>query len=326
MRDRLRVHGFHSPRSHFVTGFLAALSSPAIVAKLQFYVLVTRPSLFNHKRSHTLPKNLGTAIRIIIAEGHAIVRDGLRRLLASEEDFAVVGEAGDGEHAIYLAQQLKPDILLLDLAMPRKPGMQTLREITELRLPVHVILLTAAIHPFEVTRALQLGARGVILKASQPELLLKSIRAAYKGQPWVASEVLSDCARSPEEPTGAPALTSREIEIVSAIRSGSSNREIAQKLSISEKTVKLHLTNIFRKLGVCSRLELGCWLAATTWKKEDTPSSRESNCKTGRECLGTPERIYPLRETGIYRSEVPGKLTNRFCLLGRRGGTILIVL
>jgi two-component system, NarL family, nitrate/nitrite response regulator NarL len=203
-----------------------------------------------------LPKSDGTAIKIIIADDHAIFRDGLRRLLASEKDFTVIGEAADGEQAISLTRQLKPDILLLDLAMPRKPGMETLRDMAEMKLPVHVILLTAAIHPFEVTCALQLGARGVVLKASPPELLLKSIRAVSEGQHWVASEVLSDWARIAKEPTGAGALTSREVEIVSAIRSGSSNREIAQKLSISEETVKRHLSNIFGKLGVSSRLEL----------------------------------------------------------------------
>ena len=203
-----------------------------------------------------MPKGDGPVIRIIIADDHAIFRDGLRRLLASEKDFAVVGEAADGEQAISLTRQLKPDILLLDLAMPRKPGMEALREFAELKLPVHVILLTAAIHPFEVSCALQLGARGVVLKASPPELLLKSIRAVSEGQHWVASEVLSDWARIAEEPTGAAALTSREMEIVSAIRSGSSNREIAQKLSISEETVKRHLSHIFAKLGVSSRLEL----------------------------------------------------------------------
>lgn len=203
-----------------------------------------------------MPNPDGASIRIIIADDHAIFRDGLRRLLASEKDFVVIAEAADGQEAVSLTRQLKPDILLLDLAMPRVPGMEALRQLAEAELPVYVILLTAAIHPFEVTCALQLGARGVILKASPPELLLKSIRAVSEGQHWVASEVLADWGRISQKPTGASGLTSREIEIISAIRAGNSNREIALKLSISEETVKRHLSNIFGKLGVSSRLEL----------------------------------------------------------------------
>jgi two-component system, NarL family, nitrate/nitrite response regulator NarL len=198
----------------------------------------------------------GTSVRIIIADDHAIFRDGLRRLLASEKDFEVIAEAADGKDAVLLTQQLKPDILLLDLAMPRVPGMEALRELAQAKVPVHVILLTAAIHPFEVTCALQLGARGVVLKASPPEMLLKSIRAVSEGQYWVASDVLADWARITKTPSGASGLTPREVEIISGIRAGSSNREIAIKLAISEETVKRHLSNIFGKLGVSSRLEL----------------------------------------------------------------------
>ena len=116
-------------------------------------------------------------IRIIIADDHAIFRDGLRRLLTSEKGFIVVAEASDGKEAVRLTRELNPDILLLDLAMPRVPGMEALRELSQAKLSVYVILLTAAIQPFEVTGAFQLGARGVVLKSSPPELLLKSIRA-----------------------------------------------------------------------------------------------------------------------------------------------------
>lgn len=196
-----------------------------------------------------------SAIRIIIADDHAIFRDGLRRLLASERGFSVIAEAADGREAIALTIQLKPDILLLDLAMPRMPGMEALRELAAAKVSVHVILLTAAIHPFEVTSALQMGARGVVLKASPPELLLKSIRAVADGQHWVGSEIVADWAQISRKP-GATGLTSREIEIISAIQAGNSNREIAVKLSISEETVKRHLSNIFGKVGVSSRLEL----------------------------------------------------------------------
>jgi two-component system, NarL family, nitrate/nitrite response regulator NarL len=191
------------------------------------------------------------SIRILIADDHAIFRDGLRRLLATQSDFQVVAEASDGKEAIALAAELKPDVLLLDLAMPRVPGMEVLRE-----LGLRTILLTAAIQPFAVTTALQLGARGIVLKASPPELLLKSIRSVCDGQFWVGSEPVTTWARS-GRPSGSDfGLTTREVEIIAAIREGSSNREIASKLAISEETVKRHLSNIYGKLGVNSRLEL----------------------------------------------------------------------
>ena len=194
-------------------------------------------------------------IRIIIADDHAIFRDGLRRLLATQEDFQVIGEASDGKEALALLESLKPDVLLLDLAMPRVPGMEVLRELSRQQTPVRTILLTAAIQPFAVTSALQLGARGIVLKASPPEMLLKSIRSVHEGQFWVGSEPVSAWAK-PGQPTSGFGLTSREIEIISAIKQGSSNREIAGQLAISEETVKRHLSNIYAKLGVSSRLEL----------------------------------------------------------------------
>jgi two-component system nitrate/nitrite response regulator NarL len=195
-------------------------------------------------------------IRIVIADDHAIFRDGLRRLLATREDFHVIAEASDGKEAIALATELRPDVLLLDLAMPRVPGMEVLRELARQELPLRTILLTAAIHPFAVTSALQLGARGIVLKASPPELLLKSIRAVCDGQFWVGSEPASNWARSGQPQDASFGLTTREIEIIAAIREGNSNREIAARLAISEETVKRHLSNIFGKLGVSSRLEL----------------------------------------------------------------------
>ena len=195
-------------------------------------------------------------IRIVIADDHAIFRDGLRRLLATQEDFQVIGEASDGKEAIAMATDLRPDVLLLDLAMPRVPGMEVLRELAHQEVAVRTILLTAAIQPFAVTSALQLGARGIVLKASPPEMLLKSIRSVCEGQFWVGSEPVTTFARTGQASSSGFGLTSREIEIISAIKEGSSNREIASKLAISEETVKRHLSNIYAKLGVSSRLEL----------------------------------------------------------------------
>jgi DNA-binding NarL/FixJ family response regulator len=134
--------------------------------------------------------------------------------------------------------------------------MEVLRELAHQEISVRTILLTAGIQPFAVTSALQLGARGIVLKASPPELLLKSIRAVYEGQFWVGSEPVAAWARAGQPSTTGFGLTSREIDIISAIKEGSSNREIASKLAISEETVKRHLSNIYSKLGVSSRLEL----------------------------------------------------------------------
>ncbi len=203
-------------------------------------------------------------IRILIADDHAIFRDGLKKLLESEPDFTVVGEAGDGAEAIQLAQKLKPDLLLLDLAMPRMPGMVALRELTTASVPVRTIVLAAAVGKEQIVEALQLGARGVVLKESATQQLLKSLRAVMAGEYWVGRESVSDLVQYLRVASGVAAapqkkhfgLTPRELEIVGTIVAGYTNKDIAQKFSISEDTVKHHLTNIFDKLGVSTRLEL----------------------------------------------------------------------
>jgi two-component system, NarL family, nitrate/nitrite response regulator NarL len=194
-------------------------------------------------------------IRILIADDHAIFRDGLRRLLVTQDDFAVVAEATDGKEAIILTRELQPDILLLDMAMPGAPGMEVLRELANDAPAVQTILLTATIHPLEAAHALRLGARRVVLKASTPELLLKSIRSVCDGD-RVGDEILATWNRYDEWRQNKSELTAREVEIISEIKTGNSNKQIARKLSISEETVKRHLSNIFEKLGVSSRLEL----------------------------------------------------------------------
>lgn len=206
-------------------------------------------------------------IRIVIADDHPIFRDGLRRLLETETDLKVIGEACDGAEAVKLARQLKPDILLLDLAMPRQHGLEALREMStnSNQGSVRIILLTAAAEKKQIVEALQLGARGVVLKDSATQLLLKSIYTVMSGEYWVGRESVSNLVqylRNLMQSSGEEArqkkfgLTPRELEIVSAVVAGYSNKEIAEYFKISEDTVKHHLSNIFDKLGVSTRLEL----------------------------------------------------------------------
>jgi DNA-binding NarL/FixJ family response regulator len=205
-------------------------------------------------------------MKIVIADDHTIFREGLRRLLETEHTFRVVGEAGDGGEAVKLVEQLKPDILLLDMAMPSVPGLQVLGELSARGMRVRSIVLTAAIEPGAVVEALQRGARGVLLKEASTALLFKCIRCVAGGQYWVGREEVGNLVEYMRRQSSAVpdegerfGLTPRETEIVSALVAGLSNREMARQCAISEQTVKHHLTRIYAKLGVSNRLELALY-------------------------------------------------------------------
>jgi len=204
-------------------------------------------------------------IRVVVADDHTIFRDGLRKLLEAEPEITIVGEASGGAECIQLVTRLKPDVLLLDLRMPDKDGLAVLEEVNFEATNTKVIVLTATEDDREVVRAMRLGARGVVLKQSATDLLIRSIHKVHAGEIWLdkrmTAEVMKAFSKSSE--AGArrekPLLSDREKEIVQLVAQGYRNREIGEKLFISEQTVKNHLHNIFDKLGVSDRLELALY-------------------------------------------------------------------
>ena len=214
-------------------------------------------------------------IKIVVADDHPIFRDGLCKLLALEEDFEVVAQAQDGRQVLDVLQQLEPDILLLDLRMPGLDGLGTLQRLQATKNKTRIIVLTASDDKNEFVQAMKLGTSGIVLKQTATELLIKSIRKVHAGEIWLDSHTTQAVIRqfvSGEEPAPpAPApmvamrererspLSQREREIVSLVAQGFKNKEMAEKMFISEQTVKNHLHNIFDKLGVSDRLELALY-------------------------------------------------------------------
>ena len=199
-----------------------------------------------------------TPLRLAIVDDHPIFRDGLRRLLESEPGLTVIAEGADGMDAIRIAREEQPDVMLLDVAMPRLDGVNALSapEMAATR----VIVLTAGLDERQVMKAIELGARGIVLKEAATRLLIDSIRGVVEGKlmiaPDVAAMLAQTATRRGDRDARPYGLTARESDIVRAIAAGKSNREIATHLGISLQTVKHHLTSIFDKTGTSSRLEL----------------------------------------------------------------------
>lgn len=200
-------------------------------------------------------------IRLVLADDHPIVLDGLDQLFRLEPDFTVLARCRDGEETLRAVRLYRPDVLVLDIRMPRCDGLQVLRTLQAEGVATRVVLLTAALQEDHLVEALQLGVGGVVLKEMAPRLLVDAVREVHSGGRWLdqgsANRALERLLRRDAEGRDAtPALTPREIEIVRMVARGLRNRVIAEQLFISEGTVKIHLHNIYQKLDVSGRLEL----------------------------------------------------------------------
>jgi DNA-binding NarL/FixJ family response regulator len=209
------------------------------------------------------------SIRILIADDHALLRQGIKNVLELEQDFAIIAEAGDGEEAVKKVNELVPDIALLDINMPRLNGLEVTKRIKVSQPSVKVIILTIHDDESYVVEVVKAGAAGYLLKDVEPGMLVKAIRTVYDGEsfiyPTLARKLFGEITRLEEERKHGAAnilqhgrderLTMRELEVLQLIAKGLSNQEIAQQLFLSEKTVKNHLTNIFRKIDVADRTQ-----------------------------------------------------------------------
>jgi two-component system, NarL family, nitrate/nitrite response regulator NarL len=220
-------------------------------------------------------------IRIVLADHQLIFRDGMKSLLESQPDFAIVGEVGNATQALRLVRDLHPDVLVLDMAMPGG-GLAVLKKLTAMPQPVRVIALAAAADRETMMTALSNGARGVIGRETTAAMLVKSIRTATTDQYWIGRDdvgyIVEQMRRLTQQAEAEQhakkfRLTRREMDIVTAVAAGESNKGIAQRLSLSEDTVKHHVSHVFDKLGVYSRLELAVFAINHKLVKDATLAS-----------------------------------------------------
>ncbi|HEU5065492.1 MAG TPA: response regulator transcription factor [Gaiellaceae bacterium] len=197
-------------------------------------------------------------IRVLLAEDHSIVRAGLERLLGTTDDIEVVAGAEDGAQAVELAAEHKPDVVLMDISMPRLTGIEATKQIVEANEDVQVVVLTSFADRPQIVAALDAGAVGYLLKDAEPEEVIRGVRAAAKREspfaPKVARTLLDARAQRPEIQ-----LSERELEVLRCVAKGLPNKLIARSLGISEKTVKAHLTRIYQQIGVSDRTQAALW-------------------------------------------------------------------
>jgi NarL family two-component system response regulator LiaR len=212
------------------------------------------------------PDNPAT-IRVLIADDHAIVRKGIRALLATEPAIVVVGEAEDGQQAIDRTSQLAPDVVLMDLVMPGIDGLEATQEIIAQRPDTRILVLTSFAGDDKVFPAIKAGAQGYLLKDSGPEDLVQAIRQVHRGEsslhPSIARKLLRELAGPTPRDAEVDTLTEREIEVLQLVAEGYSNRDIAERLTISEATVRTHVSNILAKLNLGSRTQAALYALRT---------------------------------------------------------------
>ncbi len=198
-------------------------------------------------------------IRIVVADDHPIIRDGLMSIFSSQPEFEVVGQAGTGLEALKQVSALKPDVLLLDLAMPELDGLEVLEQLAEAKIKVRVIVFTAFDTDERILGAIRAGAQGYLLKGAPREELFKAIRIVHAGgsllQPVVASKLMRQVSHQSQPEAEVESLTTRELEVLRLIARGLRNKEIATRLTISQRTVKFHNSSIMSKLGASNRTE-----------------------------------------------------------------------
>jgi NarL family two-component system response regulator LiaR len=196
-------------------------------------------------------------LRILMADDHAVVREGLRALIEAEQGMTLVGEAADGVEAVRESRLLEPDVILLDLVMPRKGGIEAIREIKEQDPGARILVITSFAEDEKVFPAIKAGAQGYLLKDSSPRELLKAIRDIYEGQPsihpTIARKLMREIQRPSELPAATEPLTEREAEVLSLVAQGLTNQEVADRLFVSERTVRTHVSSILSKLHLANR-------------------------------------------------------------------------
>ena len=222
---------------------------------------------------------MSDTIRVVIADDHAIVRSGIRALLATEPDIVVVGEATDGDEAVVAAEQLRPDVILMDLVMPESDGITAIRQIAASLPHVRILVLTSFAGDDQVFPAIKAGALGYLLKDTGPEDLVRAIRQVYRGEsslhPQIARKVLRELARPAERPPTPEPLTAREVAVLRLVARGLSNGQIAEQLGISEPTVRTHMSNILSKLHLATRIQVALYaLREGIASLDDDPTAR----------------------------------------------------